>query len=234
MARNQGRRAQVRAPRPRLTQEQLIAAQVNRIINQRSETKIHGIKVEEAQWVVSTSVPLTYDLSAVAAGTLGGARVGNEITPTRLRIHGFLFNTNTSAAIRVRMMVIKTNSPYDLYDTGLTSTPDFYLDENNQPVSIGSCTTLGKFLYPVNSDKFEPVYDKQFSVYADGNANLPNRRFVIDLPLSGKIVFDKGNVGADNQTIRYHLVLLGSNENFDDTTITAELSFISQLFFKDL
>jgi hypothetical protein len=234
MARNQGRRARVRVPRPRLTQEQLIAAQVDRIINRRSETKVHGIKVEEAQWVISTSIPLTYDLSAVAAGNLGSARIGNEISPTRLRVHGFLYNTSTAASIRVRLMVIKTHMPYDLYDTGLTSTPDFYLDESNSPVSIGSCTTLGKFLYQVNTNKYQPVYERQFSVYADSNSTTPNRRFLIDIPLSEKIVFDKGNQGVDNQTTRYHLVLLGSNENFDDTTITAELSFVSQLYFKDL
>lgn len=234
MGRNQGRRALVRVPRPRLTQEQRISSQVNRILNQRSETKYHGVKVEQGQWVTSTSIPLTYDLSAISAGTLGSARLGNEISPTRLNVNGFLYNTSTGQSVRIRLMVIKTVMPYDLYDSGITgSTPDFFLNETNEPVSMGSPSTLGKFLYAVNHHKFTVVYERQFSIEAENNATRPCRRFVIDVPLHGKIVFDKGSQGVANQDVRYHLVFFGSSENFDDTTVTVETSFVSSLSFKD-
>jgi len=234
MGRNQGRRALVRVPRPRLTQEQRISSQVNRIINQRSETKYYGVKVEQGQWVTSTSVPLTYDLSAITSGTLGSARTGNEISPTHLHVNGFLYNTSSGQSVRIRLMVIMTRMPYDLYDSGITgSTPDFFLNEVNEPVSMSSPSTLGKFLYAVNHNKYTVVHERQFSIYADNNSTRPCRRFVVDVPLRGKIVFDKGGTGVGNQDVRYHLVFFGSSENFDDTTITVETSFVSCLSYKD-
>jgi len=172
-------------PKLNSTQQQ----QVKRILRANIETK-HFLSAVSAAGI-STS-PTTTSISNIVQGDGDAERIGNVVSPTRLKLNYSISASDATNAIRVCVFKWKDSNAFinpngnDFFKIGPSGVVD-YLSHYNEE----------------QRDQFQVIYDKTFQLVL--NTNTTKKIVHVDLPLSGKIRYYSNAVitGTGNYFLYY-------------------------------
>jgi len=172
-------------PKLNSTQQQ----QVRRMVKANAERK-HFLAAVSAAGI--SSVGTTTSISNITQGDGDAERIGNVVSPTRLKLNYSISASDTTNAIRVCVFKWKDTNAFlnpnsnDFFKPGPSNSVD-YLSHYNEE----------------QRDQFQVVYDKTFQLVL--NTNTTKKIVNVDLPLSGKIRYYSNAVvtGTGNYFMYY-------------------------------
>lgn len=200
---------------------------IKRTINRNSETKKFGTQVQEASIATSSAGTIYTDLSQMAQGNTASTRIGAKINPTYMKIR-YLLHNNGGVPVYVRVVLLEADA--GLFDT---NTEEFLMDATTQGQALVA-ERLSDIVFPLNVMEFKVHYDKVHRIAGLGDGTgIETIRGEISQKLSGTMVYED-TAASDAKSKNLRLLLFSRCADNDTVAQTVELTYFSQLYYKDM
>jgi len=155
-------------------------------------------------------------------------RIGNKIKIIGIHVKGFI-NNNSAKTNYVRVMLVGTREPADV-----TTSTELLATTGGGTANISVAAGLNALYHPINKVKFRLLHDRVYKLGPSTSVDGSECKMINFMVKPKRNVwYEDGTQGADNQSYRYHLILIPSEAGDDTLPSTIEISYCIRTFYVD-